>query len=487
MKTLAALLVFLPLLQAAPTAPAGPAVVVVPISGEIDLRNVALVERAVKEIQARKPALVLFEIDSPGGRIDYMLTMGEAMMSLAPIPTAAWVRPLPGSGVTGGAWSAGAFLAMSCKRLYMFPGTVIGAATPVSQSEEGVKPVEEKYVSAFREKFRARAEQNGYPPNLAVAMVDKDLEVFEVTVDGKKLYLTMGEIEKFRNDGKRFDIPSVPYDSKDKVLTMTDRQVVEAGMGKIAKTREEIWSDHALAAPTETLIGPSWSEKLVGFLTSPFVAMLLLVVGVVGIWIELKTPGFGVPGVLGIAAIGLLLFGHHLAGLAQATDIVLFVLGVVLVMVELFFFPGVGAFAIAGVLCIVGGLILSFQGFTIPDVQGAPWEVDILFSSIGRVLSSLAIAAVGFLAILRFLPRVPMANRLVLQTAIAGAAPVAAGNELLAGKKGHATTPLHPGGKVELDGQIVDVVAEGEFVAQGEPVEVLRVEGMRVVVGRTKR
>jgi membrane-bound serine protease (ClpP class) len=215
--------------------------------------------------------------------------------------------------------------------------------------------------------------------------------------------------------------------------------------------------------------------------------MLLLVVGVIGIWIELKTPGFGVPGIVGIASIGLLIFGNHLAGLAQATDIVLIVLGVALVMVELFFFPGVGAFAILGVVCIIGGLILSFQGFTLPDIEGAPWEVDILFTSMGRVLSSLAIAVVGFLSILRFLPRVPLANRLVLQSEIGGTAPVAAGTEALAGQKGHAVTALRPGGKVDVAGQVVDVVAEGEFVAPGEPVEVLRVEGMRVVVGRTKR
>lgn len=490
MKTLAAVLIFLPLLQeAAPSS--GPksksvgTVAIVPIVDEIDVRNVALVRRAVKEIKAQKPDLVLFEIDTPGGRVDYMIAIGEAIMSLSPIPTASYVRP-QGSGLSG-AISAGAYIAIACKKLYMHPGTVIGASAPVIPTGEGMKPVEEKGVSAIREKFRALADQNGYPANLMVAMVDIDVELFEVTVDGRKRFLTPGEIEKLKEEGKRFDVPSVPFNAKDKLLTLTDRQVAEAGMGKVASTRADIYQEHGLSSPAETRIDPSWSENLAGFLTTGMMPMLLLAVGVIGLWVEFKTPGFGIPGAVGIAALGLWLFGHHLVGLAEVGDIALVVFGLVLILVELFFFPGVGFLVIPGILCVLAGLILSLQGFTIPDVQGAPWEVDIFFGSIGRILSSLAMGMVGFLIVLRFLPKVPMANRLVLETAIAGGAPVAAGTESLAGKKGHASTPLRPGGKAELEGQIVDVVAEGEFVAQGEPVEVLRVEGMRVVVGRTKR
>jgi membrane-bound serine protease (ClpP class) len=191
--------------------------------------------------------------------------------------------------------------------------------------------------------------------------------------------------------------------------------------------------------------------------------------------------------VLGGAALLLYFFGHSLAGLAEATDIVLFVVGIGLVLVEILLLPGTGIFAITGVLCAAAGLILSLQGFTLPDTTGAPWEVDVLLSSVGRTLTSLATASVLFLLALRFLPKVPVANRLVLQTEIGGAAPGTSTSPDFAGRHGHATTPLRPGGKVSIDGQILDVVAEGEFIAQGEPVEILRVEGMRIVVARTKR
>ncbi len=474
------------LLAAGQEKAAAPAkVVIVPLVGELDASHVALVKRAAKRIKEEKPALVLFEIDTPGGRIDYMLTVGEEMMNLAPLPTAAYVRPMGQGGITGGAWSAGAFLALSCKKLYMYPGTVIGAAAPVAQTAEGgAEPVGEKYVSAFREKFRARAEQNGYPPDLAVAMVDKDMEVFEVEVDGKKLYLTTGEMEKLRAGGKQFEWPKTPYDSKDKLLTMTDRQVAEAGMGRVAESRAVIYGDHGLSGAAEETFAPSWSEEMTGFLTSPMVSLLLLVGGILGIWVELKTPGFGAAGVLGILAFALLFFGHHLAGLAEIPEILLFVGGLVLVGVEIFLFPGVGVFAITGIICIFAGLILSLQGFTLPDTKGAPWEMDIFLGSLGRVMTAFVAAAAGLLAILRFLPKVPMLNRMVLQAEVGGTAPAPAEIPGLTGRRGKAVTQLHPAGKVEIDGEVLDVVTEGDFIAPGEPVEVLRVEGMRIIVGR---
>ncbi|HVR87122.1 MAG TPA: NfeD family protein [Planctomycetota bacterium] len=464
-----------------------PAVVLVPIVGEIDVKNLALVLRATREVKARPPALVVFEIDTPGGRIDYMLTMGEEIMNLAPIPTVAYVRPMGQGGITGGAWSAGAYLALCCKKLYMYPGTVIGAATPVQETSEGAKPVEEKYVSAFREKFRARAEQNGYPPNLAAAMVDKDLEVFEVVIDGHKEYLTAGEMEKRKAEGKVFDWPKIPFDSKDKLLTLTDRQVVETGMGQITEKLSRIYEDAHLSSPAETVIEPSWSEHLAGFVTSGIVSTILLVVGILGIWIELKTPGFGIAGVAGVLAFALLLFGHHLAGLAQVPQMLLFALGILLVLVELIWLPGVGWFAISGLVCALAGLVLSLQGFVVPDVHGAPWQTDLFLSSIGRIMVAFLVAGIGFFSLIRFLPVVPMFGRLVLQTQLAGSAPSqAASAPALAGRRGHALTALRPSGKVDIDGAVFDVVADGEFVAVGEPVEVIRTEGIRIVVGRAK-
>ncbi|MBI4566170.1 MAG: NfeD family protein [Planctomycetes bacterium] len=190
---------------------------------------------------------------------------------------------------------------------------------------------------------------------------------------------------------------------------------------------------------------------------------------------------------LGILSFALLLFGHHLAGLAEIPEILLLAAGLALVALELFVIPGTGFAAIAGAVCVLAALILSLQDFTLPDPKGAPWEVDIMLGSVGRVMFAFIGAAVGFLLLMRFLPRVPFLQRLVLQADVGGMAPAPAGAMSLVGRKGHAVTPLHPGGMIEIDGETHDVVAEGDYVAKGEPVEVLKVEGMRIVVGKMKR
>lgn len=467
--------------------PARATVVVVPIVGGIDSSTVALLKRAAGHIRARKPDLVLVEIDTPGGEMGAMVRVGEELAKLHPIPTVAFITPSAEGRTMAGAFSAGVYVSISCREIYMAPATSIGASAPIMMTPGGgFEMAPEKFLSAARAQFRARAEQYGYSVNLIQAMVDKDLEIFEVVVDGKKLFLTEGEMEALKTQGKEFAWPKTPYDSKTKLLTLTDREAVAAGLAKPATGRSVIYEERGLVSPVEETVALSWSENLVEFLTSGVVSTILLVVGVIGIWVELKTPGFGAPGVIGVLALALLLFGHHLAGLAEMWEILLVVAGLALLAVELFLLPGTGVFAITGVICILAGMLLSFQDFVIPDVKGSPWQMDAFLSSLGRIAVALMGATVGFLAILRFLPKVPFMNRLVLATELAGTAPAAATGDLT-GRQGHAVTTLRPGGKVEVDGQLLDVVAEGEFIAQGEPVEVLRVEGMRVVVGKLKR
>jgi membrane-bound serine protease (ClpP class) len=486
MRTAFVLVLTLLVVGPRPTSYPSATAVVIPVHGPLDLRNVALVRRAVGEALERKASIVVVEIDTPGGRLDHMIAIGEQLMRLAPARTAAYVRPPASGDVMGGAISAGVYVAISCRALYMHPGTVIGASTPVHLTPEGPVEAGEKSLSLARTKFRARAEQNGYPAALVEAMVDPDLEVYEVTVDGRRAYVGPEELDRLRASGRSIEGYSL-FDARDKLLTLTDRQVAETGMGRIARSRPEIYADLGLSDVTELTIGPSWSENLVGLLTSDVGAMLLLIVGLLGLWIELKTPGFGLPGIAGIAALLLYFFGHYLAGLAQALDIALFVVGVGLVLVELLVVPGTGIFAVLGLLCVAAGLVLSLQGFALPAPASAPWEVDILLSSLGRVLTSLAAAVLIFAILLRFLPRIPWASRLVLQTELAGAAPALSTASALEGRHGHAATPLRPGGKIAIDGQVLDVVADGEWIAQGEPVEILRVEGWRVVVARVKR
>ncbi len=466
--------------------PAAGRVAVISIEGGLDAAHVALVRRAVQRIKETKPALVIVEIDTPGGRIDHMLSIGEQLMGLDPIPTAAYVHHGAGE-VPLGAVSAGVYLAISCRKIYIQPGAVIGGAMPVTPGPEGASPVVEKYLSVMREKFRARADQNGYPGDLIVAMVDPQHEIYEIDVEGKKRFVTLAEIDKLRDAGKKAERSASPYKPAGKLLTLTDRQAVEAGLARSAADRRSVLEDCGLTSPAEEVILPSWSENLVGFLSSGWVSVILLAVGILGIWVELKTPGFGVAGVVGVLAIALLLFGNYLVGLAEVPEILLFAAGLAMVAVELLLLPTGGVLAILGILCVLAGLILSFQDFVLPDPKAAPWQVDVFTGAIGRVAGAFLGASMGLLAILRFLPKLPILGRMVLQDEIAALAPAPEGSPDLVGRTGHAVTPLKPGGKIEVDGQVIDVVSEGDFVAAGEPVEILRVDGMHTLVRKAKR
>ena len=203
--------------------------------------------------------------------------------------------------------------------------------------------------------------------------------------------------------------------------------------------------------------------------------------------IEFKTPGFGIPGTVGLIALALLTYGHHMVGLAEVWEIALILVGLALIAVEIFLIPGTFVAAIAGTICVLVGLVLSLQDFTFPDVSAKPWQVSIFLESIGRVLVSALGAALALLAFGRFLDKVPGASKLVLQTAIAGSAPAPEVSADLVCRHGHAVTQLRPGGKIDIDGEVFDVVAEGDFVAIGEPVEVLSVDGMKTLVGKVKR
>ena len=463
-------------------------VAIVRIYGVTDLQNQALVVRAAQQIKELKPDLALFEIDTPGGPITCMTRIGEEIVNLAPIPTAAYVRPPDKGGMIGGAISAGAYISISCKKLYMHPGTVIGASAPVYMTPGGgTIPAKEKELSATRNKFRARAAQNGYPANLAEAMVDDSLEVFEIEIDGEKRYLTTAELKNLTATGANISIPSSPFIAAGKLLTMTDRQVAQTGMGRIVESREAIYADYGLESPVEVFITLTDQEKFATFWTSTGVSMVLLIIGIFGIMIEIKTPGFGVPGSVGIIAFSLLLFGHHLAGLTEMWEIGLIVVGIGLIAVEIFVIPGTFVSAILGVLCVFTGLVLALQDFPLPDIKEAPWQTSIFLESVGRVVLSFLGAALAFLAVGRFIQKAPVAGRLVHNAVIAGGAPAPDVAGDLVGRQGHSVTPLRPGGKIELDGQVLDVVAEGDYVAIGEPVEVLRVDGMRTVVGKIKK
>ena len=422
--------------------PTRPVVYVVPIEGMIDLGLAPFVSRVLDEAAQAGAAAVVLDIDTFGGRVDAAVQIRDALLD-AKLRTVAFVDKR--------AISAGALIALSAQTIAMATGGTIGAAAPVQAGAPGTaaQPVQEKTVSYVRKEFGATAEARGRPQLLAEAMVDADVEVPGVIAKGKLLTLTTDEALKHK-------VADLRADTLDSLL----RQLDLAG----AEVRR----------PT-----PHWAEQLVRLLTHPILSSLLISIGMVGILVELRTPGFGVAGAIGIGALGLFFYGHWLVQLAGWEELLLAAFGLVLLAVEIFVIPGFGVVGALGILALLGGLTLSLVG------AGATTEV--LMAAVSRIVMALVVALLAGLLLLRFFPRLPFARKLVLEADLGsgpahGSAPET--DQRWLGKRGRASSVLRPAGIAELDHERVDVVADGVMIDAGEAIEVIRVDGNRIVVRR---
>lgn len=419
-------------------------VYVAPIEGIIDLGLAPYVQRVLNEATEAGAAAVIFEINTFGGRVDAAVLIRDALLN-ARVKTVAFVNKR--------AISAGALISLAAEKIVMADGGTIGAATPVQMGQPGApaQPVEEKTVSYVRKEFRATAETRKRPPLVAEAMVDGDVEIPKLIQKGKLLTLTTEEALKHKVADFR------------------------------AQTIESVLDQLDLAGAQVTRASPNWAEDLVRFLTNPIVSSLLMTIGMLGILLEIRTPGFGVPGGIGVASLALFFWGHWLVQLVGWEELLLVGSGLVLLILEVFVIPGFGVAGVLGVAALIGGLSLSLFG------AGASWEF--ILKAAGRVVFSLLLALAASLALLRFLPRLPFGRRLILETGLSageGYASAPAADKIWLGKRGTAVSPLRPAGIAEIEDERVDVVSDGEFIEPGEPITVTRVDGNRIVVRRNR-
>lgn len=421
-----------------------PVVFVAPIEGIIDLGLAPYVQRVLDEATDAGAAAVIFEINTFGGRVDAAVVIRDALLN-ARVETIAFVNKR--------AISAGALISLAAEKIVMADGGTIGAATPVQMGQPGApaQPVEEKTVSYVRKEFSATAEARKRPTLIAEAMVDADVEIPGLTEKGKLLTLTTEEALKHRVADFR------------------------------AETVESVLDQLGLVGAQVRSASANWAEDLVRFLTNPIVASLLMSIGMLGILLEIRTPGFGIPGALGIMSLALFFWGHWLVQLAGWEELLLVGFGLVLLVFEVFVIPGFGVAGVLGVAAILGGLSLSLFG------SGA--TAEFILRAAGRVVFSLLIAMVASLIMLRFLPRLPFGRRLILETGLPagqGYASAPEGDKRWLGKCGTALSPLRPAGIAEIEGERVDVVSDGELVEAGVAVVVTRVDGNRIVVRRQR-
>jgi membrane-bound serine protease (ClpP class) len=324
--------------------PARPVVYVIPIKGIIDLGLAPFVERTLKEATNAQADAVILDVDTFGGRVDAAVQIRDALLRSKP-KTIAFVNKR--------AISAGALISLAADTIAMADGGTIGAATPVQIGIPGApaQPVEEKTVSYMRKEFRATAESRKRPPMLAEAMVDADVEVSGVVEKGK-------------------------------LLTLTTEEALELGLADLrAEHLDDLLAQLKLSGAEVHHARESWAESVVRVLTNPIVSSILIAAAMMGIIVEIQTPGFGVPGALGLAGLALFLWGHWLVQLAGWEEVLLIGTGLLLLIAEVFVIPGFGIAGALGIVALLWGLGLSLIG------AGATWTV--MGSALGQVTAAL--------------------------------------------------------------------------------------------------
>ena len=471
----------------------------IPIQGDIEPSLAAFVRREAGRAINNGAEIIVFEIDTFGGRVDTALQITSFITSISKAKTVAWVNS--GEGSMGVSWSAGALIAFSCDSIYMAPGTSIGAAAPVLSSPTGgTESADEKTVAAVRSQMAALAERNGYPVGLAFAMVDYDVELGEYLVDGQTRILTSAELERLNNEGAKTEVLGI-ISPGGKLLSLTAGEAERYGLASgLAGSKESLLN--ALGAEGRIVeTNPSAADSLLSILTSGGVQSILILVGLVLLFVEFQSPGFGVPGAIAIIAFLAVFIPGALLGRLGSLEIILFVLGAGLLAVEIFLIPGFGVTGISGLILIGLSLVFSMQDFVLPKVS---WEWSLFGRNILVVFAGLFAGITGIAIFALLGPKIKAFNWLTLNAQITGTAggpdqdtvtgkiPAAKkeipdeeeGYAALVGKIGVSDSVLRPSGRAVIDDEVYSVESDGEFIEAGRGVKVVRVRGSRIIVKR---
>ncbi len=431
-------------------------VVVVPLHGEVSPSLLALLRRAVKTAESNEASGIVFDMNTYGGRLDTAAEIVNALNQIK-IPTYTFINTNAGS--------AGALIAVATQHVYMAPVSAIGAAAPILPTGEDLpSTAREKTISYWSALVRGSAIKNGHNPDVAEAFMNKDKEV---------------------KIGDRVVHP------KGAVLTLNAQEATEKINGKplLAEGIVNSIGDLTKRAGLKdniVRIEPTGFEQLAFWITA--LAPLLLLGGILGAYLEFKIPGATWPGVISAICFALFFLGHYLAGLAGWEVVALFIVGMVLVLIEILFFAhSTIVFGVLGAFLIIASLLWTMidrypqQPFFPTGRQLAIPLLNMFVALVGSVI------AIALLA--RYLPRTSFYRRFALMDSnppgpsLAGAPrQFATALALVPGMQGTAITVLRPSGKARFSDHVVDVVTEGEFITPRTPVTVIQTDGMRVVV-----
>ncbi|MCP8616905.1 NfeD family protein [Salirhabdus salicampi] len=405
----------------------GKLVYVIPIENNVERGLEAFLDRSINSATENGADHIIFEINTPGGRVDAAGHIGELLQSID-IPNSAYI--------INQALSAGSYIALNTDSIYMKPGSTMGASGVITSDGNAA---EEKAQSAWIAAMTAAAEANNRDPIYAEAMANPEIDLPEYRAP------------------------------EGKFLTLNPKEAVEVGYAEgIAENRTELLALLNLTGATVETIEPTFAEKIARFITDPVVVPILLSIASLGFIIELYSPGFGFAGMMGLASLLLFFYGHLIAGMAGFESIILLLLGIILIVLELFV-PG-GILGLIGGGAIFGSLLLASN-----DIGHMALSIGIALI-VSIVVSIILFKTVGM--------EKGFFRHLILKEATTteeGYVSTVNRHELI-GKQGKTITPLRPSGTALFENERLDVVTEGGYISEGSHVTIVKVEGSRIVV-----
>lgn len=407
-------------------------VYIAPMEKTVEDGLYAFLNRAISLAEENGASAIIFRINTPGGIVSSAEKIGK-LFSDASVKTIAWVD--------NRALSAGAYISLNADQIYMSPGSTMGAAAVITSSGNAA---DKKAQSAWLAAMESAAEKNGRNPSFAMAMADTSIELPDGMV------------------------------SEGSLLTLTENSAAEVGYSEgTVNNLDELLAKLELENAEVRNVEETFVEKLARFLTNPVVIPILLTIGLLGLVIELFSPGFGIPGAVGITSLVLYFFGHMVAGFAGYEALLLFIIGLIFILLE-FFVPG-GIIGSIGLIAVGGSLFMATDNFTLIAVS--------------LLIAFVVSLTVSILLVKVFNKNMKFFKKMVLRDATTteeGYVSNVNRVELL-GKIGTALTPLRPAGIAYINDERVDVVTEGSFIDQDSDVIVVKVEGSRIVVRESKK
>lgn len=404
-----------------------PIVYYIPVEQAVERGLEAFIKRSINDAIEEGADHIVLEINTPGGAVDAAGNIAQIIRTTE-IPITAYI--------VKNAISAGAYIALNADQIVMAPSSTIGSAGVIDSAGNAA---DKKTQTFWLSEMKAAAELNGRDPLYALAMADPSIDL------------------------PQYRAPKGEY------LTLTEKEALEVGYAEgIAKDRKELLQFLQLENAIERETKVTFAEQIARFVTHPIIIPILLSIGSLGLVLELYSPGFGVPGIMGISALLLFFFGHLFAGFAGFESIILFLAGIVLILIEVFM-PGFGIFGILGIGSIIGSLLLA---------SFSPTNMII------AILIAVVIATLGAIIMFKYFGNRGPMKKIILSSATTTEEGYVANvtREDLLGKIGKALTPLRPSGTALINDERLDVVSEGSYIEKDKQIKVVYTSGGKIVV-----